>query len=229
MLWLAYAEGSSHQEIAGALGIKTASIKLHAVPGAPAAGRAARPTPGKGRCPVKRIDCPFEDDVLMMVTTGRWPDRAPADLVAHAAGCDVCADLAVVAQAIDEASGIDAAHVSEDAARVPGAGTVWWRAQLRARQEAAAAVGRPITVAQAALLAVCGGVAGAVFGATTNWFQQAIHRGREVVSSIASNVHLPALPAESAMPLASYGASIAIIGISLALAVVIVVWAFREE
>ena len=28
MLWLTYAEGSSHQEIAGVLGLKTASVKL---------------------------------------------------------------------------------------------------------------------------------------------------------------------------------------------------------
>jgi RNA polymerase sigma-70 factor (ECF subfamily) len=28
MLWLAYAQGASHEEIAGALGLKTGSIKL---------------------------------------------------------------------------------------------------------------------------------------------------------------------------------------------------------
>jgi RNA polymerase sigma-70 factor (ECF subfamily) len=28
LLWLAYAQGSSHQEIAGTLGVKTSSIKL---------------------------------------------------------------------------------------------------------------------------------------------------------------------------------------------------------
>ena len=90
-------------------------------------------------------------------------------------------------------------------------------------------VGSPITVAQAALLAVCGGAAGAVFGATTGWFQSALHRGWDVVSSAAASVHLPALSADAGVPLATYAPGLAAVGIGLALAVGIVVWAFREE
>ena len=137
---------------------------------------------------MKRVECPFEDDVLMYVGTGRWPDRAPAELTTHAASCEVCGDLAVVAGAMDTERGD--VPVS---ARVPSAGTVWWHAQLRAREDAAKAVGRPITFAQAALLAACGGAAGAVFGATTGWFQRGLctrhaNREREAARALAPTV-----------------------------------------
>ena len=43
---------------------------------------------------MKPIECRFEEDVLMYVGTGRWPDRAPAEVTAHAATCEICRDLA---------------------------------------------------------------------------------------------------------------------------------------
>ena len=172
-----------------------------------------------------RIECVHEDDVLMYVGTGRWPDRAPAELVEHAAACPVCSDLSVVASAIDGERGAE-----QSSARVPTAGTVWWHAQLRARQEAAKSVGKPITLAQAALLALCGGAAGAVFGATTGWFQRALHATADVARSIASNIHLPQLPAatDAASFAATYGASLAVVGAGIAIAIGVVVWAFKE-
>jgi len=194
---------------------------------------------------VTRLDCPHEGDVLMMVTTGQWPDRAPAELREHAATCALCADVALIAQVINEDADLirgrsnkDADLIrgsNEDAAmparQLPSAGTVWWRAQLRARQDAAKAVGRPITVAQGALLAVVGGVAGAVFGATTGWFQSVLQRGWGGIKVAASSIHLPALPslAVDTTGLADYRAGFIIIGIGAALAMAVVMWALRED
>ena len=175
---------------------------------------------------MKRVECPFEDDVLMYVGTGRWPDRAPAELTTHAASCEVCGDLAVVAGAMDTERG--EVPVS---ARVPSAGTVWWHAQLRAREDAAKAVGRPITFAQAALLAACGGAAGAVFGATTGWFQRGLSAVVETTRSVAASVHLPTLPAIAFDPstfVATYGPSLTVAGIGAAIVFAVVAWAFRE-
>lgn len=171
-----------------------------------------------------RLDCPHEADVLMMVTTGQWPDRAPAELREHAATCSLCADVALIAQVIED-------DASVPAPQLPSAGTVWWRAQLRARQDAAKAVGRPITVAQGALLAVVGGVAGAVFGATTGWFQSVLQRGWGGIKVAASTIHLPALPslAVDTTGLADYRAGFIIIGIGAALAMAVVMWALRED
>jgi len=175
---------------------------------------------------MKRMECQFEEDVLMYVSTGRWPDRVPAEIAAHAATCDVCGDLATVANAMDAERGDVPAS-----ARVPSAGTVWWHAQLRAREEAVKTVGRPITVVQGALLAACGAAAGAVFGATTGWFQRALDVVVDTTRSVASSVHLPQMPAvtfDASSFVATYGTSLTVAGIGLALMVAVVAWAFRE-
>ena len=85
-----------------------------------------------------------------------------ADLDAHSrhlAECDACAEL-VAARIIGKtyAEDLQAAHV-------PSAGQVWWRAQVRARADARHAAERPIHVIQAVAAAV---VAGA-FAAGVGW------------------------------------------------------------
>ena len=132
---------------------------------------------------------------------------------------------------------IDEANAARHVPALPSSGIVWWRAQLRARQEAAQKVVRPITVAQAAFLAVVGGVSGAVFGATTDWFQRVLQRFGGVIGDGVAWVRaleLPTLPSLSLpanMPdtLAPYAASLAIVAIGIALATAVVFWALREE
>jgi hypothetical protein len=110
---------------------------------------------------------------------------------------------------------------------------MWWRAQLRARQDAARQVGRPITVAQAAFLALLGGAAGAVFGATTDWFQRGLEFAGAALKSAAAAVHLPSLPSlpmptDMATTFAGYGPTLMIAGVGVAVAMGVVVWALKE-
>lgn len=85
--------------------------------------------------------CAREDDVLEAVTSGRWPDACDRSLLAHAESCDVCRDLVAVATLMQEDGTALQATV-----RVPSAGSVWWRAQVRARAEAEQAAMRPMLV-----------------------------------------------------------------------------------
>jgi hypothetical protein len=85
--------------------------------------------------------CAREADVLEAVTSGRWPDGCDVSLRAHAESCDVCRDLVEVAMLVQQ----DGAALRADV-RVPSAGSVWWRAQVRARAEAEQAVMRPMLV-----------------------------------------------------------------------------------
>ena len=95
------------------------------------------------------IECPREQDVLDVVTAGRWPGKCPAELADHVANCEVCRDVAAVFAVIAEER-----DTAWEEPAGPPASLVWWRAQIRAREEAARAAARPIAVAQG-LAVVC--------------------------------------------------------------------------
>lgn len=112
---------------------------------------------------MKRSECEFEADALLCARQGRFSE----ELQAHVGECEVCAEVAAVAGAFE--------NVSEEVV-LPDAGRVWRQAQLRARQEAVKAAGRPITAAQVVAFGVAMGLLGACFGATSQWFQAGLAR-----------------------------------------------------
>lgn len=91
------------------------------------------------------IDCQTEQDLIDAIAAGRWPDRADAALREHVSACPICADVAAVAGLLFDDR--DAAWAET---QVPPASLVWWRAQVRAREQAARVALRPIALAHAA-------------------------------------------------------------------------------
>ncbi len=132
---------------------------------------------------LRPMDCEFEAEVLSAALQARWPERVDAELRAHAAGCAICSETALVAGAIEQAR-----EDSRQAAAIPDAGRVWWLAQLRARREAVRAADRPITLMQVAAFACATGLLGACFGAcfgaTSAWFQSALRWGHSWLQSL---------------------------------------------
>src|SRR3954468_21086605 len=96
--------------------------------------------------------CRFESDVLAAIAAGTW-DQASSELTDHVAGCRTCADVAMVSVLLKQ----DHAAMLDETS-VPSSGQVWWRAQVRARAEAAHAAARPLFVAQALAAAALVGV-----------------------------------------------------------------------
>jgi hypothetical protein len=107
---------------------------------------------------VNTIECPREAEVLDAVGFDRWSD----ELRQHADGCEVCRELAMVATVFH-----DEREEAWREARLPTSGQVWWRANTRARAEAAAAAARPITMLQGLAGACAAGVSAAVI--TLGW------------------------------------------------------------
>ena len=90
---------------------------------------------------MSRIECKYEADILDAVASGRWPDRADSELRDHAASCSICAEVALVSAIYREDYSAALEH-----ARIPTAGLVWWKSELRARREAVRVASRPITL-----------------------------------------------------------------------------------
>jgi hypothetical protein len=137
--------------------------------------------------------CPREDDVLVAVGTGRWPDRADADLCAHVKQCAVCSDLLTVTRAFA------ARDEGRDQRILPDASLVWWRSHLRAREEAARLAVRPITVAQAVSFASVVGMLGVIVGATSSWLQAGLRWG----AGLFARFELPEVNVPAALSVAA--------------------------
>jgi hypothetical protein len=105
-------------------------------------------------------ECPFEQEVLDALAARRWAGKCDADLRAHVESCRFCLDL------IEAASALLEDHASAWAeARTPPSGIVWWRAQVRAREEAARAAARPLAFIQGVAASAALWLALAVFRA----------------------------------------------------------------
>ena len=95
------------------------------------------------------MSCELETPILRAIEARQWPDRCDGELRAHAASCADCAELVDVATALTGDR-----EEAMYAARVPPSGAVWWRTQMRARQDAARTARRIINVVQAAAVLV---------------------------------------------------------------------------
>ena len=123
---------------------------------------------------MKVIECPRESDVLDAIDSKRWPLRVERELVDHVAACEICSDVLTVAAAMRE----DQGAIWQEAS-IPSSGQVWWRAEMRARQQAIREASRPITIAYGVAA-----VAALVLALAVSWFAwPTVH---EFASSFAS-------------------------------------------
>ena len=142
-------------------------------------------------------DCPREQEVVNAVLSGRWPDRCDDALVAHAAQCMTCREVAQVSVLLQDE--VDHARID---VIVPAAGQVWWRAAVRARLESTHAAARPITWMHAITGAIVLGVFLAALTAVWPMLPGAINTIRalgsevrpspEVTSALASGLAMSA-------------------------------------
>jgi hypothetical protein len=89
------------------------------------------------------VSCNCEKEIRELVESGQWPLAAPPELKSHAAQCRTCADLVLVATAFQRVRATTIA-----AAKPASAGAIWWRAQLRSRQQVFERIQRPLLGAQ---------------------------------------------------------------------------------
>jgi hypothetical protein len=140
-------------------------------------------------------ECAREQDVLDALSAARWPDRCDEDLQTHVRGCAICRDLADAAAAL-----LDDRDAASNGARLPPSGVVWWRAQLRGREEAARAAARPLAFIQGVAASAAVSIAVAVFRAIPGEY---VREWRTWIGAVLPSVPLPDFShVAAALPLA---------------------------
>jgi hypothetical protein len=108
--------------------------------------------------------CPHETEIQAIVRSGHWPEACDPELRNHVETCRTCGEQLLVLHAFHSAR----AHTMQ-AARVDHPNLLWWRAQLRRRNDALQRVSRPITTAQ--IFAFCISVLAAAALLRSQWQQ----------------------------------------------------------
>lgn len=99
---------------------------------------------------MKSYFCSQQERVSVAIQAGQWPDGCDPEVRAHAETCETCRDLALVAQTLHQSR-----HVTARPPQLPSPGLLWWRAQIRRRNDAIERMTRPIAIAEKiAVLAV---------------------------------------------------------------------------
>ena len=133
--------------------------------------------------------CSRQREVSELLSRGHWPHACPPELRAHLADCRSCSELLLVMQAFQQSRNRAIGEV-----QLPGAGAIWWRAQLRRRNAAIERVSKPILGAYVfALLFTL--VAAAVFAVTQakhglhwlDWLSQAGSATEHIDSFVSSS------------------------------------------
>jgi hypothetical protein len=87
--------------------------------------------------------CSSEKELEATLRQGRWPHACDPELRAHVDGCRDCQELVLVTQTFQKAK-----SNGEELARLRCPGLLWWRAQLRRRNEAIQTVTEPLARAE---------------------------------------------------------------------------------
>ena len=153
------------------------------------------------------MECPRESEVLDALASARWPERVEAELADHVASCSVCTDVLTVAEAMQ--ADHDAAWKE---ANVPSSGQMWWRAEMRVKQDAVREASRPVAVAQGVAVVLALSVA-----AAAGWF--AWPTVREFVATV-SLAQMPGVASPMFLPLAvAMGALLVVAPVALYLVI----------
>jgi hypothetical protein len=95
--------------------------------------------------------CPHEAEVQAILRRGHWPEACDPEFRKHLETCRACGEQLLVLHAFPNAR----AHAMQ-ATRMDHPNLIWWRAQLRRRNDALQRVSKPIATAQ--IFALCVGI-----------------------------------------------------------------------